>query len=78
MPVVRVLSPGDGENAKLTPRAHYNNYTAKERAEIGKYTAENRPTNLLDASQNVLGKDWSSTSSMCEVVVERVSGSRAM
>ena len=32
-----VLCPGDGESAKLTPRAHYNDYTAKERAEIGKY-----------------------------------------
>ena len=38
--VSRVLCPGDGESAKLTPRAHYNNYTAKERAEIGKYVAE--------------------------------------
>ena len=39
--VSRVLCPGDGESAKLTPRAHYNNdYTAKERAEIGKYAAE--------------------------------------
>ena len=36
----RVLSPGEGESAKLTPRAHYNDYTAKERAEIGKYAAE--------------------------------------
>ena len=35
-----VLCPGDGESAKLTPRAHYNNYTAKERAEIGKYAAK--------------------------------------
>ena len=31
-----VLCTGDGESAKLTPRAHYNDYTAKERAEIGK------------------------------------------
>ena len=38
--VSRVLCPGDGESAKLTPRAHYNDYTAKERAEIGKYAAE--------------------------------------
>ena len=38
--VSRVLCAGDGESAKLTPRAHYNNYTAKERAEIGKYAAE--------------------------------------
>ena len=38
--VSRVLCPGDGESTKLTPRAHYNNYTAKERAEIGKYAAE--------------------------------------
>ena len=34
--VSRVLCHGDGESAKLTPRAHYNDYTAKERAEIGK------------------------------------------
>ena len=38
--VSRVLCPGDGESAKLTPRAHYNDYTAKERAEIGKHAAE--------------------------------------
>ena len=38
--ISRVLCPGDSESAKLTPRAHYNNYTAKERAEIGKYAAE--------------------------------------
>ena len=42
--VSRVLCPGDGESAKLTPRAHYNNYTAKERAKIGKYAMENWPT----------------------------------
>ena len=33
--VSRVLCPGDGESAKLTP-----DYTAKERAETGKYAAE--------------------------------------
>jgi len=38
--VSRVLCPGDGESAKLTPRTHYNDYTAKERAEIGKYAAD--------------------------------------
>ena len=38
--VSRVFCPGDGESGKLTPRAHYNDYTAKERAEIGKYGAE--------------------------------------
>ena len=38
--VIRVLCPGVGESAKLTLRAHYNNYTAMERAEIGKNAAE--------------------------------------
>ena len=38
--VSRVLCSGDGESAKLTPRTHYNDYTAKERAEIGKYAAD--------------------------------------
>ena len=38
--VSRVLCPGDGESVKLTPQAHYNDYTAKERAEVGKYVVE--------------------------------------
>ena len=38
--VSRVVCPGDCESTKLTPRAHYNDYTAKERAEIGNYAAE--------------------------------------
>ena len=38
--VSRVLCPGDGKSAKLTPQAHCNDYTAKERAEIGNYAAE--------------------------------------
>ena len=42
--VSHVLCPRDGESAKSTPRAHYNDYTAKERAEIGKYAAERSRT----------------------------------
>ena len=38
--VSRVLCAGDCESAKFTPRAHYNDYTAKERAETEKYVAE--------------------------------------
>ena len=45
--VSRVLCPGDSESAKLTPRAHYNDYTAKERAEIGKYPAEDRESMVM-------------------------------
>ena len=54
--VSRVLCGGDGESAKLTPRAHYNDYTAKERAEIGKYAAENGPTKAARCFSERLGR----------------------
>ena len=48
--------PGVGESSKLTPRAHYNDYTAKERAEIGKYAAENRPAKASRCFSERLGR----------------------
>ena len=54
--VSHVLCPGDGESAKLTPRAHYNDYTAKERAEIGKYAVENGPTKAVRCFLERLGR----------------------
>ena len=42
--VSRVLCPGDSESAKLTPRAHHNDYTANEKAEIGRHATGNRST----------------------------------
>ena len=51
----RVLCPGGSDSSKLTPRAQYNNYTPKERAEIGKYAAENRPSKAARCFSGWLG-----------------------
>ena len=62
--VSRAICPGvgPGKSAISTPRTHYNDYTDEQRAQIGKYAAENGPTKASRHFSEQLGRKVPETS----------------